>query len=648
MCGICGLATADPAQTVEPGLLERMTEAVRYRGPDGEGFHRDAGVALGVRRLAINDLETGDQPISNEDGTITLVCNGEIYNFVELRQELRARGHRFRSASDVEVIVHLYEDHGVECLQRLRGMFGFALWDSRRRRLMLARDRLGIKPLHYALLPDGCYFGSELKSILAADRIDRQLDPAALRDLFTLGFPTAPKTLFTSIRRLLPGQYLLYQDGRASLHRYWDLTFPDRSEAAPTNSVASWAETLLDKLRESVRIHLRSDVPLGSWLSPGLDSSAVVSLMRHLGHSPVETYTLGFEDCSADELREHPTLDRYPGYALPNVQAVSTAADFALLPRAIWHSEDAYGGPTLARMLVARPTLGRLKVVLTGEGSDELLGGYTWFRLDQRLRLVTNLPLGLRRFLASLGPLRRRWPQAPRVLLAPRQVGLERYHRFIGSSDPELHQQVASPELQHTLATADDTDGDWCYPADFARWHPFHQLQYLELKVRLHDMVVHTLDRGSMAYSIEARVPFLDHELVELCARIPATLKVRREREKYILREALRGFLPEEIRTRRKRGLHVPSGAWLRGPLPEFARELLSSEALASRGYFRPEPVLQLLEQHRTRRENHTRLLMAVLSLQVWDDLFLRGRTELLASPAEPAASPDLTPLPLG
>ena len=307
MCGITGVAFSDPQELIDPDLLRRMTDILRHRGPDSHGFYTAPGIGLGVRRLRIVDLETGDQPIANEDGTVRVICNGEIYNFVELRQQLLAAGHQFRTRSDVEVIVHLYEDYGVDCLGHLRGMFGFALWDARRRVLLLARDRLGIKPLYYSVREGALFFASELKSILLTNRIERQVDVQALKDLFTFGFVVAPKTLVTRIRRLPPGYYLLSQGGEASVHRYWDLRSPPRGEEDHRMSGEQWAEALLEKIEESVRIHLRSDVPLGSWLSSGIDSSTIVSLMGRLTSSPVQTFTLTFENADFDEVRGRKT-----------------------------------------------------------------------------------------------------------------------------------------------------------------------------------------------------------------------------------------------------------------------------------------------------------------------------------------------------
>ena len=391
MCGICGVAYSSPERPLDRGMLERMTESLQHRGPDSYGFHFAPGIGLGIRRLSIIDLETGDQPISNEDGTLTIVCNGEIYNYRELRQQLIAAGHRFRTQSDVEVIVHLYEDHGVDCLHHLRGMFGFALWDSRQRRLMLARDRLGIKPLHYAIENDACYFGSEQKAILAADCIERKLDVHALEDLFTLGLVRTPKTLFTRIRRNPPGQYLLYQNGTASLREYWDLDLAAPAEASLKPQEC--ADALLEQLTESVRFHLISDVRVGAWLSAGVDSSAVVALMSRLVERPVETFTLGFEHAEFDEVRSQRTLDRFPSSGLTNHRVVCTAQDMALLPKALWHSEDpVVVASDIPRMLLSEASAKRVKVVWTGEGADEVFGGYGWYGVEKVLRPLARLP----------------------------------------------------------------------------------------------------------------------------------------------------------------------------------------------------------------------------------------------------------------
>lgn len=628
MCGICGVALADPRRPVDGPMLERMTSILRHRGPDSRGLYRAPGVGLGVQRLSIIDLQTGDQPIANEDGTVVVVCNGEIYNSPELRVELEAAGHRFHTKSDVEVIVHLYEDEGVECLRRLRGMFGFALWDSRRRRVMLARDRLGIKPLHYAIQPDGLYFGSELKAILATGQIARELDVQALDELFRFGFVIAPRTLFAPIRRLLPGEYLVYHDGAMSTHRYWQPRFPTRGEATSRMRAGEWAECLRAKIEETLRIHLRSDVPIGAYLSAGIDSSSVASLARRLTNFPIQTFTLSFENPEYDEVRGQRTLDQFAGHELPNERLVCGTGDFDLYPKAVWHSEDpSASGIEIPGLILSEAASRSVKVVLTGEGSDEIFGGYPWFLWDKLLRPLAALPLPLRR-LMLLGPLIPAWrPRASRIFLAPRTMNLTRYQRLMGPIRPETRELLFAPGLTERLAQAEHQDGNTGLEEHVRPWSPFAQLQYHELAIRLPNFITRTLDRASMAHGVEARVPFLDHELVELCAQIPPALKMRGLQEKYILRRAMRDILPPEILGRKKRGLRAPSSQWLRDPLPPFAEDLLSAARLREKGYFVPDVVRGMLARHRRRRASREgSLLMGVLAIQLWDDLFVRAK----------------------
>ncbi|MGH7963366.1 MAG: asparagine synthase (glutamine-hydrolyzing) [Candidatus Binatia bacterium] len=628
MCGITGVALSDPQEPIDSDLLRRMTDIMRHRGPDSHGFYTAPGISLGVRRLRIVDLQTGDQPIANEDGTVTVVCNGEIYNFVELRQQLLAVGHHFRTHSDTEVIVHLYEDHGGDCLQHLRGMFGFALWDARRRVLMLARDRLGIKPLYYAAGKDAFSFASELKSILLTDCIERQVDVQALKDLFTLGFIVAPKTLFTKIRQLPPGCYLLYQNGNVSIHRYWDLRFPAREEEPSRMSAAEWAEALLGKLEESVQIHLRGDVPFGAWLSGGIDSSTVAGLMRRQGSAPIHTFTLTFEQADSDEVRGKKTLDEFPDYQLSGQRVGFKTQDFRLLPQMLWYCESpSTSGVEVPQMLLAQTTAEHVKVVLSGEGADELFGGYPWFHLDKLLRPLAKLPLAVRRFLLCGSLVPSRWPRASRVFLAPQHMNLARYQRMVGPDYREVLPSLFSADLSQSLGDAETLDWELTPPDDFARWHPFAQLQYYETKLRLPELITRQLDRSSMAHSVEARVPFLDHELVEFCAHIPPALKMHGLQEKYILRQAMQGILPPEIVRRKKRGLAAPFPHWLRGPLPDFAADLLSKKRLREKGYFNPDFVPRLLARHRAGQGDYGRLLFGVLTTQLWDDLFLQGRS---------------------
>jgi asparagine synthase (glutamine-hydrolysing) len=626
MCGIAGIARRDGTGPVDAALLGRMLDLLRHRGPDAEGSFVADGIGLGSRRLSIIDLETGDQPIANEDGTVVVVCNGEIYNYVELRAELSARGHAFRTKSDTEVIVHLYEEEGVDCVRGLRGMFAIALWDSSRRRLFLSRDRFGIKPLHYAETTRGLCFASEQKAILAVGDVPREINPHAVADIFTLGFVAAPSTMFAGIRQLLSGTSLTFEQGRVSFHRYWDPAFPSREDPTPRLGEREWAEALREKLEESVRLHLRSDVAVGAWLSGGLDSSAVVALMlRQLG-VPVHAASLGFDIPGMDEIRTQRTLRDFPEYKLISRFRTCTLADFARLPEALWFSEGPNtSGLDIVRLLTAEESARDVKVILTGEGADEVFGGYRYFQFERLLRPLARLPQPVKRAMVLGSLLPQRFPRASGMILARPEMSADRYRVAVGWTRFAEAKQLFSPDLASRVAGLGAAEWDVAPPAGFSSWHPFTQLQYYDLTVRLPSFVNHTLDRASMARSVEARVPFLDHELVELAARIPPSLKMKGLREKHILREAVADCLPREIANRRKRGLNAPTAAWLRAPLPEFASDLFSEASLRKKGYFDPAGVRRCLTEHRAGHNARTYELFGVLSLQLWDEIFLQG-----------------------
>jgi asparagine synthase (glutamine-hydrolysing) len=618
MCGICGVAAADPRRPIDAQMVRAMTDTLWHRGPDGDGYHITEGVGLGMRRLSIVDLATGDQPIANENGSVVLVCNGEIYNHVELRQELERDGHRFSTHSDVEVILHLYEDRGPSCVDALRGMFAFALWDDARRRLVLARDRLGIKPLHYSLTPDGLYFGSEAKAILASGAVAATVDPAAVHELFTFGFPLAPRTMIDAVRRLPSAHLLVYERGTASMTRYWD-PGPRAVTSARERDAEEWAEELLACLDEAVRLHMRSDVRVGAWLSPGLDSSGIVALMCRHAAEPIHTFSLGFEDPDADELRSNRTLDQFDGYPLLSERGVSANEDFERLPEAMWHNEDpSTTGLEVPRLVLSELAGRRVKVVLTGEGADELFGGYFWYGLDRTLAPLGVLPQAVRARVA--GPwMRARWPWASRVLLAPRALGRARLAAMIGPPAGGL--ALLNPELREAAMTASaNVDDDPELPGQLRT----NALRRLDLATRLPDLVVHNLDRQSMAASLEARVPFLDHHVVELAMRIPPSLLLRGREPKHLLRRALARVLPPTLVRRRKRGMTAPRHGWLRAPLPEFATDALAPERLRATGYFDVRAVSALLEDHRAARVDAGDLLLGVLGVQLWDSMFMQ------------------------
>ena len=617
MCGIAGIAFTEINRRADPLLLRRMTQAIRHRGPDSDGFHVAPGIGLGMRRLAIIDTANGDQPIANEDGSVVVICNGEIYNHLELREQLLARGHTFRTQSDTEVIVHLYEDEPEAFLDRLRGMFAIALWDATRRRLTLARDRFGIKPLHYAITRDGLVFGSELKAILASRLVAPTLDRSALREVFSFGYVRSPRSMVTGVQRLRPAQCLTFHAGHVTTRTYWDLTFPDAREYDRKRSAGDWAEALREKLTESVRLHLRSDVPVGAWLSAGVDSSAVVALMRAELQRSVPTFTLGFENPHVDELHRGRLLDEYPEFALAGHRTECRSSHFELLPQAIWHREQPFGlGVEISRWLIAELSARHVKVVLCGEGADESLGGYAWYRADKALAAAGHWPMALRRLAAAA--LHGRWPGAASIIRAPVEMGVPRFRALTGGA-------INAAMPADLLADGMDAETDaYDLPDRFPSWHRFAQLQYLDFKLRLSESVIQHLDAMSMAHSLEARVPFLDHPLVEFCSTIPPWVTLRRWREKAVLREAMHGVLPPEIRERRKVPMSAPIRDWMRRPLADVAADSLSDARVRAAGLFEPACVARLLGQHQSGAADHGRLLLLIMSTHIWDDLFHR------------------------
>jgi len=635
MCGIAGVVYRERDKTGDEEAVRKMAQALHHRGPDAEGYHLAPGVGLGVRRLSIIDLKTGDQPVYNEDHSVAVVCNGEIYNYVELSRELMAKGHNLATCSDTEVIAHLYEEHSAECVHRLRGMFAFALWDARRNRLLLARDRFGIKPLYYMETPWGLCFASEQKALLASGSVSRDLNTQSLRDLFSFGFVCSPETMFSSVHQVPPASYLISQGGRASLVRYWSHPIASEQGDEATFDEGEWAEILRRKLEETLILHMRSDVPVGAWLSGGLDSSAIVALTLRLTERPLHTSSLCFDQARQDEIRGKRTLLDYPGYDIVSRLTTCTRDDLRVLPEALWYSEDpTTSGLEVPRLLLAASSSEDVKVVLTGEGADEVFGGYPWFRTEKLLHLAGRLPLPLRRSLAKGPVLTSRFRTVRHLLAHPMQLGLARYRCLLNGPREMAPPGLFSKEVLASMREEHPVDAGAVPPEISKLRDPFSWLQHFEFHVRLPSLVIPTLDRGSMARSVEARVPFLDHELVELAPRIPTRLKLRGFREKHILRQAVRDTLPGEIAKRRKRGMRAPVHDWLRSELPEFAADMLSAKSLARAGYFEPRQVAQMLAEHRGGQRDWGYPLMGVLGVQLWDHMFLRGHGPLTSRTA--------------
>jgi asparagine synthase (glutamine-hydrolysing) len=626
MCGICGVAPADFEARVEPARLRRITRILTHRGPDDEGYYQSPGIALGMRRLSIIDLDTGRQPMTNEDGSLVLICNGEIYNYKELRRELLGRGHRFKSHSDAEVVLHLYEDLGPECLSRLRGMFALALWEKKRKRLMLARDRFGIKPLYYVQTCGGeLIFGSEVKALIASGTYQPSLDPIALNSILSSGWPIMPRSIFKGVSQIRPAHYMLFKGGKCSTYQYWDVSFDPGREGGGLLDEAYWQEALADKLAETVRLHMRSDVEVGTWLSPGLDSSGITAIAASMASKPVRAFSLGFKGSKeADELGRFPTLEQYSHQNILAYKADCEARHLELMPRALWFREEPNNQLVfVARYLISQISVQKVKVALTGEGADEIFGGYPWYIGDRLLRSLSHLPKSLRLTMSRMARVERWRPGLNRFLCASNTNELNRFRHIVGTFPNGYRHGLIQPDFQPNQPEMRAEYEGFKYPAGFNAWHPFARMQYVETKTRLPGTIVLGLDRMAMAFSLETRVPFLDHELVELSARIPIALRLKRLKEKYILRRALSRWLPREIVQRPKRSMIAPNQQWWRGRLPDFAQELLSTSGLKQKGYFNHKAVHRLLAEHRCGMRDWSRPLIAVLGLQLWDELFV-------------------------
>jgi asparagine synthase (glutamine-hydrolysing) len=622
MCGIAGIA-GPFAPTERTALLERMGAALVHRGPDDSGTFVDDGIGLVSRRLSIVDVAGGRQPLANEDGQIVCVCNGEIYNYPELRARLEAKGHRFRTSSDSEVIVHLYEESGADLVGELRGMFALAVWDARKRSLLLARDPFGIKPLVYATRGERLYFASEAKGILASGRVAAALDRKALGDIAHLGFVVTPRTLFDGIDKLPPGHTLEWRAGEHRLRRFWEPSFPPASENGSRSDVRACAEELRTRLSDSVRAHLQSDVPVAVMLSGGLDSSSILALAATHADRRLTAFSLGFEEARHDEFDGQVTL-RGDG-RWDNVHARCTREHLSTLPEALWYAERPLGGVDVSRLVLARTISAHgFKVVLTGEGSDELFGGYRWYHGQRVADWLAVLPSSVRAMLA-LGADKLR-PRFARLLRAPSAMGMERFAAMINAAEGgDGFSSLLAPDVARELSLPD------LFPPPaqpVATWHRFAQLQYYDQRVRLADLVIDNLDSACMAASVEARVPFLDREVFSFARTLPPRMKMRGFTEKYVLREAMRGVLPEAVRTREKHGMTTPTAEWLLQPLPETLEALLAPREIERQGLFRADRVQQLVGEYRGNRVariDRASLIWRVLSLQLWLDLFVDG-----------------------
>ena len=627
MCGICGRLNFDPGSRVERGVVERMLNTIRHRGPDDEGVYLASNVGLGHRRLSIIDLKTGHQPLSNEDGSVWIVFNGEIYNYLELRRLLLAKGHIFNTQTDTEVIIHLYEEFGAECLEKLRGMFAFAIWDEKTRTLFVARDRVGIKPLYYCLTNSTLIFASESKAILADLSVNREMAPEIIDRFLTFHYLPGEETLFKNIRKLPPGSYLISKDGRNEVRQYWDLHFPPSIDR-PSDSLSREAaeEQLLYLLRDSIDLHMLADVPIGVLLSGGVDSTAVLSYAVESAKD-VSSYTVGFSgDLGVTDERPYAKIAA-KAFNTQHHEITIGAAEFAaFLPEYIWHMEEPVcEPPAIALYYVSQLAKKSVKVLLSGEGGDEAFAGYSNYRN------LLWLERTKRSFSWLNGSAGRGFGLASSLFQSQR---LAKYVPLMDASFPDYYYSRTS-----TSQPSSESDLRRLYSLEFARTinrestvEPIRKLHasarglntldamlYIDTKSWLPDDLLIKADRMTMANSVELRVPLLDHKILEFAAGLPTDLKIRRFTTKYLAKRALESRVPKPILRRPKAGFPVPYESWLRCDLRTWVTDILLDRKTMSRGYFDEAAVRALL----ARDSAYSKEIFSLLTLEFWHRAFV-------------------------
>lgn len=629
MCGIAGFFEPPPVQTAieRRKLIQRMCDVITHRGPDDEGVHVDAGLAIGMRRLSIIDLATGHQPLSNEDGTIWIVFNGEIYNYAGLRADLIKRGHRFRTNSDTETIVHLYEEMGERCVEKLRGMFGFAIWDARARKLLLARDRLGKKPLHYAQVGQTLVFGSEIKSLLQHPQLKREANLAALSDFLSFGYVPEPQTAFQGIYKLPAGHTLTFQDGIVRTRCYWDFSYDTEGNAA--SNEAEYIERLRHEIDEAVRIRLIGEVPLGAFLSGGIDSSTVVATMARAMTQPVKTFSIGFTETSFDEL-EYARLTAQR-YQTDHHEFIVTPDVCRLVEEIVWHHDEPFADvSSIPTYVVSKMAREHVTVVLSGDGGDEIFAGYERYAVHRRREIFERIPALARRGL--LLPLSQSLPGFAPGKNFLRNIALDAAARYVDSLaffDERAKSRLLSPAIAQAMRQHDSL-------AEFRRLFnlptsndSIDHLMYLDSKTYLPGDILAKVDRMSMAHSVETRAPLLDHQLIEYVQQIPGALKLHGLETKHILKRAVADRVPAEIIRRQKKGFSVPIRRWFNGELKDLLQDTLSEQRVRERGLFNPRTVRALIKEHQLRRRDQSRQLWGLLTLELWYRAFIDQSPEM-------------------
>jgi asparagine synthase (glutamine-hydrolysing) len=633
MCGICGKLMFGSEATVSPALVKAMADTISHRGPDDEGYYVSGPIGLGFRRLSIIDLQSGHQPVSNEDGTVQIIFNGEIYNYQELRAFLLSKGHVFKTQSDTEVIVHLYEQFGPQCLEMLRGMFGFAIWDERANTLFLARDRVGIKPLYYCLTETSLVFASEIKAILADPSIHREIAPEMIDRFLTFLYLPGEETLLKGIRKLAPGHYLLAKDGKVVIKQYWNLRF---AEPTRSRSLKDAEVDLLSLLAESVELHMIADVPVGVLLSGGVDSTGVLSFAVHGTDKEISSFTVGFSGGQVADERPYAKLAAET-FGTQHHDMTITAKDFvSFMPKYVWHMEEPVcEPPAIAMYYVSKLASNYVKVLLSGEGGDEAFAGYSNYRNIVWLERV-------KRGLSPLnGAVARGLSLADSLFHLPR---VAKYVPLMNDHFPSYYYSRTSNPYRYT-----GNGLGRVYSADFARaidrehtLEPVRALQahvqgqntldamlYIDTKTWLPDDLLIKADKMTMANSVELRVPLLDHRVLEFAASLPPSFKLNGFTPKYILKKALSQKIPKEIRNRKKTGFPVPYESWLRSDLKDVVRSVLTDRRTVERGYFRKDAVEALLKAN-SNGSNYSKEIFSLLSFELWQRTFLEREQVVL------------------
>lgn len=627
MCGIVGIVSNE-GQRVDEALLGRMCNAIRHRGPDDDGFYVNAGVGLGMRRLAIIDLQSGQQPIHNQDLSAWIVYNGEIYNYLELRAKLEKLGHKFYTNSDTEAIVHAYDQYGADCPKHLRGMFAFAIWNEKTEELFLARDRVGKKPLLYAQLNDEFIFGSEFSALLLHPGLSREVNSEALHHYLSFMCVPAPMTAYRAIKKLEPGHSLTWRKGELKIERYWQPDFSHKLDIGEEEA----GERALEILRDAVRVRLMSEVPLGAFLSGGIDSSAVVALMSEASSEPVKTFSIGFEEQDFSELHharriaEHVGADHHEFIVRPDAMEV--------LPLLVEHYGEPYADSSaIPTYYVARETRKHVTVALNGDGGDEAFAGYERYAAMQLAERYHRLPAALRKLaiqpaiglLPSSETSRSRLRDAKRFIQAASLPKRERYMRWVSVFDTQAKQDLYSEDFAQEMANVHPSSllDPW-----FARANGSGIVDaalLTDIMTYLPNDLLVKVDIASMAVSLEARSPFLDHHVIEFAASLPERFKLRGLTTKYLLKKVLHKLLPAENLERRKMGFGVPIGHWFRGKMQPFLRETLLSEKALNRGLFKPSAVKQMIELHTRGERDFAHQLWTLLMLELWFNRFIDG-----------------------